>query len=204
MIVSGSLNVVIYSWVNHIAKEMLPCIPGSWSFTRCFLQGTPVRWGDDSIRTVEEEGRQRHSRPGSRWGKKEKWDWRENWGKTEKPQWKAFFFQSHRKIQWLSCERKKRKSRLCGSMSRWGYQAVGLYFYPWLGRGAPWGDAGPVLDLLCPASQWGTQTLPACLFTHFSRKGQKRGEIHRSTGGFILFTWCYNCLFAYMPHLFIN
>lgn len=117
---------------------------------------------------------------------------------------KGIFFQSHRKIQWLSCERKKRKSRLCGSMSRWGYQAIGLYFYPWLGRGAPWGDAGPVLDLLCPASQWGTQTLPACLFTHFSRKGQKRGEIHRSTGGFILFTWCYNCLFAYMPHLFIN
>lgn len=123
MIVSGSLNVVIYSWVNHIAKEMLPCIPGSWSFTRCFLQGTPVRWGDDSIRTVEEEGRQRHSRPGSRWGKKEKWDWRENWGKTEKPQWKAFFSRATGKFNGSHVKERKEKA---GSVGAWADEVIKL------------------------------------------------------------------------------
>lgn len=92
--------------------------------------GGPAWWGDDSMRTMEEEGRQRHQQTWEGGGERKKNETRENQGKSERLQWQAFF-QATGKFSG-SCEKEKR------SMGRWGYLAVGLYFHPLLGMMLSW------------------------------------------------------------------
>lgn len=132
--------------------------------------GGPAWWGDDSMRTMEEGGRQQsHQQTWEGAGERKKNETIENQGKSERPPCQASFHATGKFNG--SYEKGKR------SMGSWGCLAVGLYFHPLLGRGST-RDAAElvVLELLCPASPGGAQTLPPHPFTHFSRKSQKRGK----------------------------
>ena len=127
-----TLNCIMWSWVTHIAEEVLLCIPGCWLFARYLLGDAQY----DEEMTAQEQRKSKEGKDtsiaGRERGRKTRLERIE--GRVRGPS-DRLFSQSQGKILWLLWEK---NNSFWGTKGRWGCLVGRLYLHPLLWWGPSW------------------------------------------------------------------